>query len=106
MALLAEAFGAIGDVPARVLADRMACLTGGVVANMVISTAGYVRLAGHTRASRRTSAMPPTQSNGIVGNLCGYAQRDPAIVMPAAALQPRHADTTAVIGTAWLHKAK
>lgn len=36
----------------------MACLTSGVVANVVISTAAYVRLAGHT-ASRRTSAMPP-----------------------------------------------
>ena len=31
LALIAEAFSAIGGVPARVLADRMACLKGGVV---------------------------------------------------------------------------
>ena len=47
LALIAEAFSAIGGVPARVLADRMACLKGGVVANVVIPTAEYVRLAGH-----------------------------------------------------------
>jgi transposase len=47
LALIAEAFGAIGGVPARVLADRMGCLKGGVVANVVIPTAEYVRLAGH-----------------------------------------------------------
>ena len=47
LALIAEALGAIGGVPARVLADRMACLKGGVVANVVIPTAEYVRLAGH-----------------------------------------------------------
>ena len=35
LALIAEALGAIGGVPARVLADRMACLKGGVVANVV-----------------------------------------------------------------------
>ena len=47
LALIAEAFGAIGGVPVRVLADRMACLKGGVVANVVIPTAEYVRPAGH-----------------------------------------------------------
>lgn len=35
LALMAEAFNAIGGVPARVLADPMACLKGGVVANVV-----------------------------------------------------------------------
>ena len=58
LALIAEAFGAIGGVPARVLVDRMACLKGGVVANVVIPTAEYVRLAVIT-ASYPTSAMPP-----------------------------------------------
>ena len=47
LALIAEALAAIGGVPARVLADRMACLKGGVVANVVIPTPEYVRLAGH-----------------------------------------------------------
>ncbi len=47
LALIAEALAAIGGVPIRVLADRMGCLKGGVVANVVIPTAEYVRLAGH-----------------------------------------------------------
>ena len=47
LALIAETFTAVGGVPARVLADRMACLTGGVVANVVIPAAEYIRLAGH-----------------------------------------------------------
>ena len=38
LALIAEALAAIGGVQARVLADRMACLKGGVVANVVIPT--------------------------------------------------------------------
>jgi transposase len=47
LALIAEAMGAIGGVPARVLADRMGCLKGGVVANVVVPTPEYVRLASH-----------------------------------------------------------
>ncbi|GAA2531639.1 hypothetical protein GCM10010409_01450 [Mycolicibacterium diernhoferi] len=38
LALIAEALAAIGGVPARVLADRMACLKGGVVAKVVVPT--------------------------------------------------------------------
>ncbi len=47
LALIAESLAAAGGVPARVLADRMACLKGGVVANVVVPTPDYVRLAGH-----------------------------------------------------------
>ncbi len=47
LALIAETLAAIGGVPARVLADRMACLKGGVVANVVVPTPDYVRLASH-----------------------------------------------------------
>ena len=47
LALMAETMAAAGGVPARVLADRMACLKGGVVANVVVPTPDYVRLAGH-----------------------------------------------------------
>jgi transposase len=47
LAMIAEALAAIGGVPARVLADRMGCLKGGVVANVVIPTAEYVRVATH-----------------------------------------------------------
>lgn len=45
--MIAEALAAIRGVPVRVLADRMACLKGGVVANVVVPTPDYVRLAGH-----------------------------------------------------------
>ena len=47
MAMIAEALAAIGGVPAQVLADRMGCLKGGVVANVVVPTAEYVRFASH-----------------------------------------------------------
>ena len=43
--LLAECFEAAGGVPAEVLADRMGCLKGGVVANVVVPTALPVRAA-------------------------------------------------------------
>jgi transposase len=87
LALIAEALAAIGGVPARVLADRMACLKGGVVANVVIPTAEYVRLAGHYGfAPDFCHALDP-ESKGIVENLCGYAQRDLAVpVLTEAAI--------------------
>ena len=47
LAMIAEALTAIGGVPAKVLADRMGCLKGGVVANVVVPTADYVRFASH-----------------------------------------------------------
>src|SRR6202034_480865 len=47
LAMLAECFEVLGGVPGKVLADRMGCLKGGVVANVVVPTAEYVRFAGH-----------------------------------------------------------
>ena len=41
MALLAECFEELGGVHQVVLADRMGCLRGGVVANVVVPTADY-----------------------------------------------------------------
>jgi transposase len=79
LALIAEALGAIGGVPARVLADRMACLKGGVVANVVVPTPDYVRLAGHYGFAPDFCHANDPQSKGIVENLCGYAQRDLAV---------------------------
>ncbi|MDT5130787.1 MAG: hypothetical protein QOE41_98 [Mycobacterium sp.] len=79
LALIAEALGVIGGVPARVLADRMACLKGGVVANVVIPTAEYVRLAGHYGFAPDFCHASDPESKGIVENLCGYAQRDLAV---------------------------
>ena len=45
--LLAECFEALGGVPAVVLADRMGCLKGGVVADVVVPAPGYVAFARH-----------------------------------------------------------
>jgi hypothetical protein len=45
--MLARCFEALGAVPRVVLADRMGCLKGGVVANIVVPTPAYVRLALH-----------------------------------------------------------
>jgi hypothetical protein len=79
LALIAETLAAIGGVPARVLADRMACLKGGVVANVVVPTPDYVRLAGHYGFTPDFCHANDPQSKGIVENLCGYAQRDLAV---------------------------
>ena len=79
LALIAEALAAIGGVPARVLADRMACLNGGVVANVVVPTPDYVRLATHYGFARDFCHADDPQSKGIVEILCGYAQRDLAV---------------------------
>ena len=81
LALIAEALAAIGGVPARVLADRMACLKGGVVANVVIPTAEYVRLASHYGFAPDFCHASDPESKGIVENLCGYAQRDLAVLL-------------------------
>ena len=47
--MLAECFEQLGGVPQVVLADRMACLKGGAVANRAIPTLVYVRFATHYR---------------------------------------------------------
>lgn len=88
LALIAEALSTIGGVPARVLADRMACLKGGVVANVVVPTPDYVRLAGHYGFAPDFCHANDPQSKGIVENLCGYAQRDLAVpLLTQAALE-------------------
>jgi transposase len=48
LGLLAGCFEALGEVPGTVLADRMGCLKAGVVANVVVPTAEYVRFATHS----------------------------------------------------------
>jgi transposase len=96
LALIAEALGAIGGVPVRVLADRMACLKGGVVANVVIPTAEYVRLAGHYGFAPDFCHASDPESKGIVENLCGYAQRDLAVpLLTEAAIEGRGVDLRA-----------
>ena len=57
----------------------MACLKGGVVANVVVPTPDYVRLAGHYGFAPDFCHAHDPQSKGIVEHLCGYAQRDLAV---------------------------
>jgi transposase len=74
--LVAECLEVLGGVPAVVLADRMGCLKAGVVANLVIPTADYVRFATHYgfRPDFCNGADP--ESKGMVENLVGYAKAD------------------------------
>ena len=56
LAMLAECFEALGGVPGKVLADRMGCLKGGVVANVVVptpSTCGSPAITGSGPISAR-----------------------------------------------------
>ena len=80
MALLAECFESLGGVPAKVLADRMGCLKGGTVANVVIPTPDYVRFATHYRFNPDFCHPADPESKGIVENLVGYAKTD--LVLP------------------------
>ena len=82
MALLAECFEVLGGVPGKVLADRMGCLKGGVVANVVVPTAEYVRFAGHYGFRPDFCEAADPESKGIVENLVGYAKAD--LMVPQA----------------------
>jgi transposase len=82
LAMIAECLEVLGGVPGKVLADRMACLKGGVVANVVAPTAGYVRFAAHYGFRPDFCEAADPQSKGIVENLVGYAKRD--LMIPAA----------------------
>src|SRR5579859_899167 len=78
--LLAECFEEIGGVPAVVLADRMACLKAGVVANVVVPHPEYVRFAAHFGLRPDFCEAHDPESKGVVENLVGYAKRD--LVIP------------------------
>ena len=76
MAMLAECFEVLGGVPKTVLADRMGCLKGGVVANVVVASPDYVRFATHFRFRPDFCHGADPESKGIVENLVGYAKDD------------------------------
>lgn len=76
LGLLAACFAELGGVPKVVLADRMGCLKGGVVANRVVPTGDYVRLATHYRFRPDFCEAGDPQSKGIVENLVGYGKDD------------------------------
>jgi len=80
--MLAECFEALGGVPRVVLADRMGCLKGGVVANVVVPTPAYVRFAAHYGFRPDFCEAADPESKGMVEHLVGYAKRD--LVVPQA----------------------
>jgi transposase len=82
--LLAECFETIGGVPKVVLADRMGCLKGGVVADVVVPTPDYVRFATHYRFRPDFCHAKDPESKGIVENLVGYAKRDLMVPLGAS----------------------
>ncbi len=82
LGLLAECFEVLGGVPKVVLADRMGCLKGGVVADVVVPTAEYVRFAAHYRFRPDFCRAADPASKGIVENLVGYAKTD--LMIPQA----------------------
>ena len=79
--LLAECFETLGGVPAVVLADRMGCLKGGVVANVVVPAPGYIAFAGHYGFRPDFCEAGDPESKGVVEALVGYAKRD--LMIPA-----------------------
>jgi transposase len=74
--LLAECLEALGGVPAVVLADRMGCLKGGVVANVVVPAPGYLAFATHMGFRPDFCEAADPESKGVVEALVGYAKRD------------------------------
>jgi hypothetical protein len=82
LGLLAECFEVLGGVPGTVLADRMGCLKGGVVANVVVPTPEYVRFAAHYGFKPDFCQAADPESKGIVEHLVGYAKAD--LMVPQA----------------------
>jgi hypothetical protein len=82
LSLLGECFEVLGGVPGKVLADRMGCLKGAVVANVVVPTGQYVRFASHYGFRPDFCEAADPESKGIVENLVGYAKRD--LMVPQA----------------------
>jgi hypothetical protein len=81
--LLSECLEALGGVPKVVLADRMACLKAGVVANVVVPHPDYVRFATHYGFRPDFCEAADPESKGVVEALVGYAKAD--LVVPGAA---------------------
>ena len=80
--LLAECFETLGGVPAVVLADRMGCLKGGVVANVVVPAPGYLAFATHYGFRPDFCEAADPESKGVVEHLVGYAKAD--LLIPGA----------------------
>jgi len=81
MGLLAECFEAMGGTPKVVLTDRMGCLKGGVVANVMVPTPEFVRFATHYGFRPDFCEAADPESKGVVEALARYAQED--LIVPA-----------------------
>jgi hypothetical protein len=101
LALLAECFQVLGGVPKVVLADRMGCLKGSVVADVVVPTPDYVRFATHFRFRPDFCHAKDPESKGIVENLVNYAKHD--LMVPLGAVGQRITDlqTANTAAAAW-----
>jgi transposase len=87
LALLGDCFEVLGGVPRVVLADRMGCLKAGVVANVVVPTAEYVRFATHYGFRPDFCEGHDPESKGMVEHLVGNAKRD--LVIPQGISTPQ-----------------
>ena len=65
LAMLAECFEVLGGVPKMVLADRMGCLKAGVVADVVVPTAGLCPVRHPLRVPAR---LLPGRRPGVEGD--------------------------------------
>ncbi len=93
---LAQCFEELGGVPAVVLADRMGCLKGGVVANVVVPTSDYVRFATHFGFRPDFCEAADPESKGVVEALARYVQED--LVVPAGGWHDEEAANAAARG--------
>ncbi|MST31532.1 DDE-type integrase/transposase/recombinase, partial [Acidimicrobiaceae bacterium USS-CC1] len=82
MRLLAECFELLGGTPKVLLTDRMGCLKGGVVANVMVPTPDFVRFATHYGFRPDFCEAADPESKGMVEACCGYVQTD--FIVPAA----------------------
>ncbi len=78
--MLARCFEALGGAPKVVLADRMGCLKGGVVADVEVPTPAYVRFASSYGFRPDFCQGHDPESKGVVENLVGYTKSD--LVVP------------------------
>ena len=101
LAMLAECFHTLGGVPKVVLADRMGCLKGGVVADVVVPTPDYVRFATHYRFRPDFCHAKDPESKGIVENLVNYAKHDLMVPLGAVGERITDLDTANAAAAAW-----
>ena len=98
LAALAACFETLGGVPKTVLSDRMGCLKGATVANVVVPTADYVRFATHYGFRPDFCEGADPESKGLVENLVGYVKSD---LMIPEELSVAELATANAKGAAW-----